>query len=122
MSTEQSRYSVSLFVVFQVDLRQFEWSDNSWETGLQSLNLAIMTSKSPSTKKETKADALQQYQNSDGHFSLVRYVHVHVHATLLQTHALTPRQQLPTGRPRYDHEWLLRLLFHLLICEIPRIQ
>jgi CDP-diacylglycerol--serine O-phosphatidyltransferase len=48
--------------------------------GFPSLNPAIMTSQSPSTKKkETKADALQQYQNSDGHFSLVRYVLIHVH-------------------------------------------
>jgi len=28
-------------------------------------------------------------------------------------------QKFPVSRPRNDHEWCLRILFHLFVCSLP---
>lgn len=76
--------------------------------------------------EQAKIDALQQYQDTEGHFSLVRSV-MHffaIHSTALSTARRTDTrfmmsQKFPSGRPRHDHEWRLRLLLHLHVSEIP---
>ncbi len=75
---------------------------------------------------QAKIDALQQYQDTEGHFSLVRSVKSSM-AVLSTTFSTTTRsnpwfsvsQKFPSGRPRHDHEWCLRLLLHLHVSEIP---
>lgn len=71
---------------------------------------------------EAKAHALRQYNDTDGHFSLVRFVH----ATLTRR-GLRPlltriglEQEFPPRRPRNNHERRLRRILHLLFSQVSR--
>jgi CDP-diacylglycerol--serine O-phosphatidyltransferase len=74
---------------------------------------------------EAKVHALRQYNDTDGHFSLVRFVD-DVHETLIQTRSGSFaneswfEQEFPSRRPRNDHEWRLWCILHLLFGQVSR--
>jgi len=74
---------------------------------------------------EAKIHALRQYNDTDGHFSLVRFVNDGLRNSR-QTRSgvlLTGvgfKQEFPSRRPRNDNEWRLRRIFHLLFGQVSR--
>ena len=71
---------------------------------------------------EVKIHALRQYNDTDGHFSLVRFVYGTPASRGLGS-SLTGvgfEQEFPSRRPRNDHEWRLRCIFHLLFGQVSR--
>ena len=63
---------------------------------------------------QQKADALHQYQDTDGHFSLVRCVFLALPYSFVNV-----LQEFPTCRPCHHYEWRLWVVFDLQLCPVP---
>lgn len=61
------------------------------------------------------SSALQQYNDTEGHFSLVRSVQTIRHPLYPRTDWI---QEFPTGRPCDDYERILRIVLPILFCEL----
>lgn len=67
----------------------------------------------PSAKSEPVH--LHQYQDDEGHFSLVRYDA----SSASQCSSKHVVQELSAGRLGYNNEWCLRLIFDIFVRSLP---
>ena len=78
-----------------------------------------------SVMDEAKVHALRQYNDTDGHFSLVRFVDdaprpLAGRGLRFPLTRVNFEQEFPPRRPRNDHEWRLRRILHLLFRQVSR--